>query len=269
MAGTPNIPGSQKHQGWLEQWEVPLENGLVKASEACTSVQEQGVAPNRWRKATPIYSRDYVYISGWRNVNTPKHPRQSLQRAALQRAALQPAALQPAFQAPLTRCACKPFTGALGFPQPWLKYWAPPPRRGGTVGGEKHLRLSSAAARSEHGRDDKIQDRLHAEGDVVMYLRWGNDDTTGLGLPTKRNQTGSASTIIHYAQKTKTAQRPIYFHLPNMFLLSALQGLAKKSRCSTEPNKPPNFKNTKSQNLLASFLHSLLATFVEAEKFPC
>ena len=91
VAGTPNIPASQKHLGRLEQWVVPLENGLVKASKACTSVQEQGVAPNRWRKATPIYFRDYVYISGWRNVNTlnprvespPRGPATTGQKSAI------------------------------------------------------------------------------------------------------------------------------------------------------------------------------------------
>ena len=82
MAGTPNIPGSHRHQGWLEQWVVPLENGLVKAPGACTSVQEQGVAPNRWRKATPIYFRGPTQGRSMRNVYTPKHPRQSPQRVA-------------------------------------------------------------------------------------------------------------------------------------------------------------------------------------------
>ena len=62
MAGTPNIPDSHKHLGRLEQWVVPLENGLVKAPGACTSVQEQHVRARTGHSPKWVaYSHAYIF----------------------------------------------------------------------------------------------------------------------------------------------------------------------------------------------------------------
>ena len=85
MAGTPNIPGSEKHQGWAGQREEPQENGLVRPLGPAQHVQEQGLAPIGG--VEPRSHRLCAHSTFLpRKVNTLNRRVESLTRASLTRA---------------------------------------------------------------------------------------------------------------------------------------------------------------------------------------
>ena len=56
--------------GAIGEWSNERPLGPARQCKNSTSVQEQGIAPNGWRKATPIYSRRTSSFSAWRKVYT-------------------------------------------------------------------------------------------------------------------------------------------------------------------------------------------------------